>query len=86
MIQQSAMSAERAGQRSMLKSSARPIGEAISPRHPGMGDIACRENRYLLCQRAMLCRAIGAPMSENDVAGFELPFDSPDFEPRIATP
>jgi hypothetical protein len=51
-----------------------------------MGDIACRENRYLLCQRAMLCRAIGAPMSENDVAGFELPFDSPDFEPRIATP
>ena len=27
----------------------------------------------LLCQRAMLCRAIGALTSENGIAGFELP-------------
>ena len=39
------------------------ISKAIFP--PG--------NRYLLCQRAMLCRAIGGLASENDLAGFELP-------------
>ena len=31
------------------------------------------ENGYLLCECAMLCRAIGAVASGNDTAGFELP-------------
>jgi len=35
--------------------------------------ISDRDTGYLLCRRAMLCRAIGALGSENDTAGFELP-------------
>jgi hypothetical protein len=34
----------------------------------------------------MLCRAIGALTSENDTAGFELPFHAVDLKQRIATP
>jgi hypothetical protein len=30
-------------------------------------------NGYVLCECAMLCRAISAPRSESDTAGFELP-------------
>ncbi len=30
-------------------------------------------NRYLLCECAMLCRAMDAVRSENNTAGFELP-------------
>jgi len=42
-------------------------GKAISETISGAG------SRIWLWQPAMLCRAIGALASENDIAGFELP-------------
>jgi len=44
--------------------------KAISETISGAG------SRIWLCQLAMLCRAIGALASENDIAGFELPIRS----------
>ena len=43
------------------------VRKAISEAIFGAGE------QYLLCEYAMLCRAIGALASENDAAGFELP-------------
>jgi hypothetical protein len=49
------------------------LGEETCTRKAISKAISDAGNGYLLCKCAMLCRAIGAPRSENDTAGFELP-------------